>query len=55
MWAQEGLEELFQVQGRGGGGEEIPLVQGKEQQLRFAGTTVKRHPKSNIREIQERR
>ena len=52
---QEGLEELFQVQGRGGGGEEIPLVQGKEQQLRFAGTTVKRHPTSNIREIQERR
>ena len=26
---------------RKGGGEEIPLVQGKEQQLRFAGADVK--------------
>ena len=25
-------------------GEEIPLVQGKEQQLRFAGAAVKRYP-----------
>ena len=55
MWAQEGLEELFQVQGRGGGGEEIPLVQGKEQQLRFAGVAVKRYPTSKIRETQVRR
>ena len=29
---------------RRGGGEEIPLVQGKEQQLRFAGAAVKRYP-----------
>ena len=28
---------------RKGGGEEIPLVQGKEQRLRFAGAAVKRH------------
>ena len=55
MWAQEGLEELFQVQGRGGGGEEIPLVQGKEQQLRFAGTAVKRNPTYKVRETQVRR
>ena len=27
-----------------GGGEEIPLIQGKEQQLRFAGAAVKRYP-----------
>ena len=27
--AQEGLEELFHVQGQGGGGEKITLVQGK--------------------------
>ena len=31
---------MFQV--RRGGSEEIPLVQGKEQQLRFAGAVVKR-------------
>ena len=30
--------------GRRGGCEEIPLVQGKEQRLRFAGAAVKRHP-----------
>ena len=29
---------------RRGGGEEIPLVQGKEQRLRFAGAAVKRCP-----------
>ena len=31
---------MFKV--RRGGGEEIPLVQGKEQRLRFAGAAVKR-------------
>ena len=29
---------------RNGGGKEIPLVQGKEQQLCFAGAAVKRYP-----------
>ena len=29
---------------RKGGGEELPLVQGKEQGLRFAGIAVKRYP-----------
>ena len=33
---------------RRGGGEEIPLVEGKEQQLRFAGTAVKRYPMSKV-------
>ena len=28
-WAQDGLEELLHLQGQRGGGEEIPLVQGK--------------------------
>ena len=32
-----------------GGGEEIPLVQGKEQQLRFAGAAVKRYPTPKVR------
>ena len=39
---------------RRGGHEEIPLVQGKEQWLCFAGTAVKRHPRSKVRETQVR-
>ena len=39
---------------RKGGGEEIPLVQGKEQQLRFAGAAMKRYPTSKVRETQVR-
>ena len=35
---------------RRGGRQEIPLVQGKEQQLRFAGAAVKRYPTSKVRE-----
>ena len=40
---------------RRGSHEEIPLVQGKEQWLRFAGAGVKRHPTSKVRETQVRR
>ena len=40
---------------RKGGGEEIPFVQGKEQQLRFAGAAVKRYPMPKVRETQVRR
>ena len=29
--------------------EEIPLIQGKEQQLRFAGVGMKRYPTSKVR------
>ena len=39
---------------RKGGGEEIPLIQGKEQQLRFAGAAMKRHARSKVRETQVR-
>ena len=53
-WAQEGLEELLHVQGQEGGSEEIPLVQGKEQWLCFAGADVKRYPTSKVRETQVR-
>ena len=38
-----------------GGGEEIPLIQGKEQRMRFAGAAVKRYPKPKVRETQVRR
>ena len=43
---------MFKV--RRGGGEEIPLIQGKEQRLRFAGAAVKRYPISKVRETQVR-
>ena len=49
--AQEGLEELSHVEGQKGGGEEIPLVQGKEHWLRFARAAVKRYPTLKVREI----
>ena len=41
-WAQEGLEEPSHVERQEGRWEEIPLIQGKEQQLCFAGAAVKR-------------
>ena len=37
-----------------GGREEIPLIQGKEQWLCFAGASVKRYPTSKVREAQVR-
>ena len=37
---------------RRGRREETPLVQGKEQQLCFAGAAVKRYPTSKVRETQ---
>ena len=49
-----GQEELPHVRGQGSGCEEIPLVQGKEQWLHFAGAAVKRYPTSKVREIQVR-
>ena len=53
-WAQEGLEELSHVESHKGGGEEIPLIQGKEQRLHFPGAAMKRYPTSKIRETQVR-
>ena len=39
---------------RRGSCEQISLVQGKEQQLRFDGAAVKRYPTSKVRETQVR-
>ena len=39
---------------RRGGCEEIPLIQGKEQWLHFAGAAMKRYPTSRVRETQVR-
>ena len=52
--AQEGLEELSHVEGQERRGKEIPLIQGKEQQLRFPGTAMKRYPTPKVRETQVR-
>ena len=38
---------------RKGSGEEIPLIQGKEQ-LRFSAAAVKRYPMPKVRETQVR-
>ena len=43
-------EEIALIQG-----EEVPLIQRKEQWLRFAGAPVKRYPISKERETQVRR
>ena len=40
---------------RKGSSEEIHLIQGKEQQLHFAGAALKRYPTPKVREIQVRR
>ena len=45
---QEGGEELLHVQGQEGWREEIPLIQSKEQWLRFAGAAMKRYPTSKV-------
>ena len=39
---------------RKGGGEEITLVQDKEQRLHFAGAAVKTYPTPKVRETQVR-
>ena len=52
--AQEGLAEPSHVEGQEGRREEIPLIQGKEQRLCFAGAAVKRYATPKVREIQVR-
>ena len=39
---------------RKGGGETIPLIQGKEQRLHFAGAAMKRYSMPKVRETQVR-
>ena len=53
--AQEGLRSYSMFKVRMGAGEEIPLFQGKEHRLRFAGAAVKRYPTPKVRETQVRR
>ena len=53
--SQEGLEEHPTLKVRKGGGEEIPLIQGKEQQLRFAGAAMERYLMPKVGDTQVRR
>ena len=53
-WAQESLEEPSHVEGQEGWWEEIPLIQGKEQWLCFAGAATKRDLTPKVREMQVR-
>ena len=50
VWAQRAERSYSTFQVRRGGGEETPLIQGKEQRLCFAGAAVKSYPKSKVRE-----
>ena len=54
-WVQEGLRSFSTFKVRRGSGEEIPLVQGKEQWLCFAGSAVKTYLMSMVRESHVRR
>ena len=47
---QGAVAELSHVEGQEGSGEEIPLVQGKERRLCFAGAAMKRYSTPNVRE-----
>ena len=53
-WRRRAQRSYSMFKVRRGGGEEIPLVHGKEQQLRFAGVAMKRYPTSKVREMQVR-
>ena len=47
---QEGQESHCMFKVRRASSEEIPLVQGKEQRLHFAGAAVKGYPTPKVRE-----
>ena len=51
---QEGLEEPSHIEVQEGWRKEIPLIQGKEQQLCFAGAAMKRYPTPKVKETQVR-
>ena len=53
-WCRRAERSYSTFKVRRGGGEEIPLVQGKEQQLCFAGAAVKRYSISKVRKTQVR-
>ena len=55
LWGRRRAERSYSTfKVRRGSCEEIALVQGKEQWLRFAGAAVKRFPMTKVRETQVR-
>ena len=52
IWKAKRSYSMFKV--RRGGREEIPVIQGKEQWLCFAGVAVKRYTTSKVRKTQVR-
>ena len=54
-WAQRAERSYSTFKFRRSGGEEIPVVQGMEQQLCFAGEAMKGYPMSKVRETQVRK
>ena len=53
-WRRKAERRYSTFKVRRGGGEEIPLIQGKEQRLCFAGAAVKGYPTFKVRETQVR-
>ena len=51
-WRRRAEKSYSTFKVRRGGHEEIPLVQGKEQWLCFAGAAVKKYPTPKVRETQ---
>ena len=54
LWGRRAERSYSTFKVRRGGGEDIPLIQGKEQRLHIAGAAMKRHPMSKVRETQVR-
>ena len=54
LWGRRAERSYSTFKVRSGSCEEIPLVQGKEQQLHFAGAAVKRYLTSKVRKTQVR-
>ena len=52
--AREGLRSSPMLKVRKVGSKELPLVQGKEQRLHFAGAAMNRYPTPKVRETQVR-
>ena len=54
LWGRRAERSYSMFKVRRDGCDDIPLIQGKEQRLCFAGAALKRYPMSKVREIQVR-
>ena len=53
-WRRRAERSYSTFKVRRAGGEEIPLIRGKEQRMSLAGAAMKRYPTSKVRETQVR-